>query len=453
MTTKYMSSVTGAGGTGTGLSKANAFTTMALAVAGMVAGDDLYIDKTDAATITTTGQTYTIPGTPAAPSRLFVVDFAGSTPPVAADEAVAATNLFSTSNTNAHIILKGHFYAKGLKFTAGTVGNAWVVFGDLNSADITLVNCAFASTANVTGQRLVLGGQPVANQSRYGRFTLNNTSMKFGHAGGGVLITGDVLWRNSIPIDPAGTIPTVFIVGSGTFQQPFRFRGDGLDLSSFASGKTLVADQPTSCYLLFANCRLGASVTKVATITTPGMVVDFINCASGAQNFINERYSFQGNETTETTIVKAGGANDGQTAFSRKVTTYASNANRHAPFDLMEFSQYIPSPGTYTFTFPLVSDGVTLTDADVWVTAQALTNAGYPLGAAVTTAPASLLTAGANLASDAGSVWTTTGLASPVQQKLVLAAVPIAMAGDIRFQFRVSRPSTTVYIDVEALVN
>ena len=74
----------GAGGAADGSSWANAYTTMALALAsGKVAGDIFYLAH-DHNESTGASVTLTFPGTAASPNKVLCVNRAGSVPPVAA---------------------------------------------------------------------------------------------------------------------------------------------------------------------------------------------------------------------------------------------------------------------------------------------------------------------------------------------------------------------------------
>ncbi len=78
------------------------------------------------------------------------------------------------------------------------------------------------------------------------------------------------------------------------------------------------------------------------------------------------RRRFQGEVSTETTIVRTGGATDGTTAFSRKFATSA-DAKFYSPLEgpWVEFRN--ETLGSVTVAFEIVSDNVTYTDAEAWV--------------------------------------------------------------------------------------
>jgi hypothetical protein len=100
-----------------------------------------------------------------------------------------------------------------------------------------------------------------------------------------------------------------------------------------------------------------------------------------------------------------------------------------------------------TLTIPIITDNVTLTDAQAWLEVEYQASNTSPLGTLVSTRVSDpIFGTAVNVASDTTSTWTTTGLTTPVKQKLSATITPQAI-GLIRVYLVVAKPSTTVYYD------
>jgi hypothetical protein len=84
-------------------------------------------------------------------------------------------------------------------------------------------------------------------------------------------------------------------------------------------------------YFAFVDCKLGSSVTIGQAGIPESGIIDVVNCDSGAVNYRNERWTYAGGKTTETTIVRTGGASDGTTTVAGKIVTSA-NVSWAMPF-------------------------------------------------------------------------------------------------------------------------
>jgi hypothetical protein len=173
---------------------------------------------------------------------------------------------------------------------------------------------------------------------------------------------------------------------------------------------------------------------------------DLIGCNSSGNVERNERYRYQGTLTTETTIKRTVGASDGTTPYSWKLLTTA-NSKQDFPFETFEGALWNSAVGSAkTLTFHCLTDNLTLQDADIWVEVEYLGSSGSPVSSLVSSAPATLVTAGANLTSDSAEAWTTTGLTTPVKQKFSVTFTP-QLAGPVRWRVKIAKASATVYVD------
>src|SRR5580765_4027333 len=101
----------GATGTGTGASWANAFTTLTTAFVTEAAGDTLYVAH-DHAESSASAVTLTSSGTTTAWTKVICVNRAGSVPPVASDRMATA----QTTSTGANIVCNGFTHYDGIIF-------------------------------------------------------------------------------------------------------------------------------------------------------------------------------------------------------------------------------------------------------------------------------------------------------------------------------------------------
>lgn len=427
----------GAAGTGSGADWANAKTTLAAAITAGVAGDTYYIAN-DHAESSGSVTSISAKGTITAPDLFLCVNRAGSVPPVAADLTTGAS-ITTTGATQLTFSANAYSYVYGVTFNCGTGSStATVTFGG-GTGQVTFDTCSFITPITGAGQRIGVG----ANANGYTEFI--NPQFGFGNTGQSLTPTGQVVIRNrpGSSIINGATIPTALFVSYAAFGS---MRMDGLDLSSFGSGKTLWPAHGVAALCSIVNCKLGASVTVSGVHTHPDALTDLIGSNSTAIVERNERYLYAGTLTTELTVIRTAGASDGTTAYSWKVATTA-NAKRLTPFKTFEGVLWNAALGSpLTLTAHVLTDNVTLTDAEIWIEAEYLGTSGTPVATLISDGAATILTPGTNQADDSGTAWTTTGIGTPVKQKLEVTFTP-QMAGLVRWRVMIAKASTTVYVD------
>jgi hypothetical protein len=239
-----------------------------------------------------------------------------------------------------------------------------------------------------------------------------------------------------------GAVPTTLLL----YASSCTIAGEihGVDLSAFGSGKTIVGTINTNCgQVTLRACKLGASVTPAATPTNPGSpYVDFINCDSGATNYRNERYRYEGTLKTETTVVRTGGASDGATPISHAITT-TSNTDWTQPFEgfpLAIWNDVVGSPVTVT-VYGVWGGASVPNNDDIWIEADYLGSSSSPQSSRATGGKTNVLTANAALASD-----TSTWGGSTTPFKMTVTFTP-QQKGLVYVSVRAAAPSTTFYID------
>lgn len=206
---------------------------------------------------------------------------------------------------------------------------------------------------------------------------------------------------------------------------------------------------------VWKNCKLpsgwsGSFVT--GTFVSYSERHEFYNCDSADTNYRIHVKDYAGTLDSETTIVRTGGATDGTTPVSWKITTAANAKETPTPFITPPISVWNETTGSAkTITVEIVHDSVTaLDDDEVWVEVTYLGTAGFPLGAVVTDQRADILATPAAQTSSS-ETWNTTGLANPNKQKLSVSITP-QEKGFITARVFVGKPSYTLYVDPEITV-
>lgn len=219
----------------------------------------------------------------------------------------------------------------------------------------------------------------------------------------------------------------------------------GSDLSLIGSGKNLIdVSGNQSALLRFVDCKLGASVA-VTTGSVPGqggIETELINCDSGDTNTRYARSSYQGEETSETTVVLD--ASDGTTTFSRKMVSSA-NSKTESPMESLPITFWNETVGSeQTVTIEVVTDNVTLQDDEAWIEVEYLGTSGFPLGVFASDRLDDFIFGTPANQPTSSAAWVTTGLGAPVKQKLSVAFTA-QQKGLIRVRVMLAKPSTTMY--------
>lgn len=177
----------------------------------------------------------------------------------------------------------------------------------------------------------------------------------------------------------------------------------------------------------------------------------------------------------DATFYRLGGAEDEDgTPFSIKLAT---SANAHYPartLETPEFSRRFPGTnlevaawtpgGNVTVTFEVLHDaqgsgtGGRLTDGELWIEAQYLGESGSPLGVFLSSAKGAsssdpfgdYFASAADLA-DSTEHWITTGMSSPLRQKVAITLAP-EEKGYLQLKVHLAKASSTVYVCPRAKV-
>jgi hypothetical protein len=384
-------------------------------------------------------------GSQTSPVFVYCVNASGSVPPVSADLRTTAT----VTATGAEVRLNaqgGVLYFNGIQFSAASFRVNSAAAGNFQEA--VFENCLFTFTG---GTFFLVGSTGTATTNIA---TLINTPIVFSAVGQAIYASGDFIWRDTASAIGAGTVPTIlFNASSGTANiGGTNILLDGVDLS--AVNTTLFGFPSNADANIIAqviNCRLHASATVAATPSKRRQSVQLVGSGSAGNSARNEKYDYDGTLTTETTIVRSSGASDGTTAVSWKAVTTA-NTNKSSQFGLPPIAIWNSTTGSSkTLTIEIVNDGTTLKDDEVWIEVEYLGSSSQPVSSKITSRAADHLTTGSNI-STSSVTWTTTGLSSPVKQKMSVSFTP-QMAGLVRAVVCIAKASQTLYVDPKVTIS
>jgi hypothetical protein len=191
---------------------------------------------------------------------------------------------------------------------------------------------------------------------------------------------------------------------------------------------------------------IGAGIANSGPGSGP---VDLVRCDSGATNYRQERYRAQASQTTETTIVRTGGATDGTTPISWKIVTNAfgvGNTFWPFPYEAMPMAIWNDTTATnrVVTVYGIWGGGAVPTNDQIWIEVEYAGSASTPIGTIATTTKADPLAAGSNVTSD-GSTWG--GSTTAFKLTTTLSSPQPAMKGPFYIVVKVAAQSQTFYID------
>lgn len=395
------------------------------AMADAVAGDRVWFSDAHAES-TAAAITITSPGTVASPCQLLCGDDVAEPP-----TALATTGSIATT-ANSSITLAGYLYGYGLVFSAGSGGSAGAailcgnanVFQYYESCDFIIANTQNSVNANVRF------GSAAVNQE----FVVKNCRFKFAAVSQNIAGTGGKVRFEGGSVIAGGTNITAVVLPSNTAGRNTEFVFNGFDFSGWDAGLHLIVGGATNEGLIvFRNCKLPASWSGSlfsAAPTNPRVRGEMYNCDAADTNYKLWIEDWTGSIRDETTIVRTGGASDGTTSLSRKMVT---SANAEFPALVLrspEISRWNETVGSaITVTVEVVHDSQgsgassAFTDKEIWLEVQYLGTSGFPLSLFVDDAAADILATAADQDSSS-ETWTTTGLTTPVKQKLSVSFTP-----------------------------
>lgn len=380
-------------GAGTGANWANAYTTLAAALSAKAAGDQFWIAHNHAET-QATQIILNPPGTSASPNTIMCVNSAGSVPPVSADLRTTAT--ITTTGFSAILSQSGYAYWYGITFNCGSGAvNSAINFANGNAAStLRFDSCVFAKNGtSSTNSAIIFGGTGTVGID----VELVNCKMSFGSPDDSISLRScNFLWRDTASAIAGAAIPTTLIGPSGAAGQAIL---KNLDLSALGSGATIVGGPISPKKVLLEDCRFGSAVVVASTPTAKGSaeVVSIRSDSAGAA-YRSEKFSYTGTLTTETTLVRTGGASDGVTPLSHKMSTTA-NSKWYLPFEsipICVFNDAVAADATATIEGIWNASALPNND-EAWFDVSYMGSASSPLGTLKSGTKADFLASGSAL--------------------------------------------------------
>jgi hypothetical protein len=278
---------------------------------------------------------------------------------------------------------------------------------------------------------------------------------RFANASQGFLICAPFIWEGG-SVESGGTAITTLLNFGATFRNGVATLS-GVDLSNISSSASLISSTSGGIELkaLFRNCKLPAAWSGTlfsATPTLAGMRAEMHNCDAGDTNYRLWVEDYAGSIKHETTIVRTGGASDGTTTHAWKMATSSNAEYPVIHLESPEIVKWNDTTGSaITVTVEIVHDsqgagsGSKFQNDEIWLEVMYLGTSGFPLGTWDVSNAVAILGTAANQA-DSTETWTTTGLTTPVKQKLAATFTP-QEKGYIHARVVMAKASKTAYID------
>ncbi len=406
------------------------------------AGDTIFVSDNHSES-TASSVTLSLAGTLASPTRIICGDDAAEPPTNVSTSGVVAvtgTSNFSISGEAAYI--------NGLTFNIGSTATTahWQY---ASNGKVVLENCNVNLSGSGSNSRVIVGNGSATRSD----LVLKNVNMTFGSTSQSLTVSGGSLVWEGGGITSGSAITNLFKATASNARG-----GDillsGVDFSGCAAGLVIFSTSSTTPWGgVIRDCKLPASWSgSLATGTfTTGERFELYNCDSGDTNYRLWVQDYAGSTRDETTVVRSGGASDGETGLSWKMATTANSSYPMVAHSSPEIVQWNATTGSsVTATIEIVHDsqgsgsGSKFQDDEVWLEVMYLGTSGYPLGTWITDCKAAVLAAAANQA-DSSETWTTTGLTSPVKQKLSVTFTP-QEKGFIHARVVLAKASKTCYV-------
>ena len=403
------------------------------------AGDTIWVSDNHAES-TAGAVTLNFAGTLASPMRLLCGDDSAEPP-----TALATTATVTTTAASNLIISAAGLYVYGISWVSSAM---LILCGSTTDSTQTYESCKFSLTA--TGSSGVLYTAS-ANNNTY-CIRLINCTFKFGSATNSpITFRGNVQVRGGSFDGATATPSTNGVFALDTDRTAGSAVVDGFDFSVLGSTVNLVrgSSSKSSGKIIFRNCKLPASWSgslMTATPAAPGQRYEMWNCDSTDTNYRIWIEEYSGSIKQSSAIYK-----DSFAGGTKHSYIFASTANAEYPLILLQGPEFFADNATtgssVTATVEIVTDNVTLKDDECWLEVMYMGTSGVPLGTWITDCKADVLATAANQTTSTES-WTTTGLGTPVKQKLSVTFTP-QEAGYVIGRVMLAKASTTVYVDPE----
>jgi hypothetical protein len=401
--------------------------------------DNTAESNSGSATVSFTNNTFS---TPANPIKILSVDHTAGVPPTSVLAGATVTTTGSGSLNLCNQSAGSGYYLYGITFNQGVGQSINIIMTVGAASGSNIFDSCKLIMSNTSGGTCHLQIGSTTSPALYTK--LYNTTLKFGATGQFLGFSGVLDWINTpSAIDAAGAIPTSVILTNtgGSGQATFR----GVDFSAVGSGHTLVSGTNGPVQINFIDCKLGATLaTKVASLSVNSLV-HFVRTDSSGTNYVTEKDNIFGAQTTETTIVRAGGAQILAQNISWKIVT-TSSSNWISPFAPapMQINNPLTATNVTVTVYGVWGGGAVPNNDDIWFEAEYLGASSSPLGSFINSSKPNVLATGSAVSSDS-STWG--GSTTPFKMSVTLSSPQPALAGPISVRVLAAKASTTFYID------
>lgn len=408
---------------------AKAATTLQAACTGSANGDRIFVSSAHTQSATNYTNAFGAASTSAIPAQIYSVNDSAEPPTALAAGATITT-------TAGRLIWNNIGFTRVSGLTLASGGDLLTFFGSRPIFE----NCTFR--LNVSGAQIHTNDNAPVSDIRWVNCWFNPTfSNQVITSAGGLIWTGGGLL--------AGSAAITSLLGVG--RAPMYL--DSLDLSAAASNLDISTSGDSRAFARISNSKLPASWTgdvQGGGVIGIGSRFEMFNCDSGSTNYRLRIRDYAGTIRDETTIVRTGGASDGATPLSWKMVSNTNASFGVSPLRSSDIAVWNDAVGnSKTVTIEVITDNVTLTDKECWLDVVYLSETGNPLGTIASDA-CGLLSTPANQ-TGSSETWTTTGLTTPIKQKLSVTFTP-QKVGFIYAVVHLARASTTVYVDPKITV-
>jgi hypothetical protein len=409
-------------------------------IAAIDATNDVILVAHNHSETTATSITEAIAGTSSASSQIICTN--------SGTNATSTGAIVALTGASSHLTLNGAFYCYGLIFNVGDSTNLGRIYINTTSPrKQTYEACEFKLLGTSSSSYMTInnaGGSPNHTVFKDCIFTFSNASQSI------ACFSGIVEFYN---VGFAGTASTTVFSGSSLGQTVYVRDSDlsslgtnALYFSNGGHGKTI-----------FQNCKVAANYVLTSSTLSIGERVEAYKLDSGGTNYQMRIADGLGALASETTIVKSGGATDGTTPLSWKMSSNAACKFPGFYLESGEIHQWNETTGSsITVTVEIVHDtnvtagqgagtSYAFRDDEVWLEVEYSGSAATPIASLLTDRCATYSTTPADQASSSVT-WTTTGLTTPVKQKLSVTFTP-QLKGAIKAKVCMAKASKTIYID------
>lgn len=449
----------GATGVADGSSWADAFTTLAAALAGVTETDgDIFYIASDHNEMGNAAQTFTF----GAYVYLVSTNRTSGLPEAGA--------VVSTSHTGAnHIIIEGKVTGYGVNFRAGVNPsggtNLSIFLGPATAGLNTVLNlakCTFEIVSAGGLSYVVLGRD--ANSNNQVEVNLTGSVFKFAHVGQGIKPSGAKTKMDHCSISPDGVAPTYAFAQSTITGIMADMLLSGCDFSWSAYLFNAASIKPHASRMRFNNCIIPDNITTGAH-PGPGYLEYFLQaCGTDTDDAAYQDYYLGGYGTyinnTGVYLTTGGssfkGTDGTPVPMSLMMTSSAYARNGLALFSPWYYTE-ITTTGSKTVSMKLAHTlAAALKDNEAWLEVEFMSEAGNPLFSCALSAPAvsgtnvlDLLAAGSNL-TDTAEAWT--GITGEITHTLS-KTITVNQKGFMRARVALAKPSTTIYLNEEVVVS